>query len=299
MSTPRRTGRLRPKQSLGQNFLIDENIVRKTLKSINPMKDDCFLEIGPGRGALTRHLVPLVSSVVLVEIDGRVIDDLRAAFTSPGVTVQHEDILHTDFGYWRQRLRRPLRLIGNIPYHLTSPILFRVFEQSEHIGDCTLMVQREVARRMVGVPRTKEYGILSVFCRFHGTTRLLFDVSPQCFSPTPKVTSSVVHIALQPPPLTGAQQMLFRTIVRTTFGKRRKTLRNSLLYLPYDEEAVRSAVAAVTFPLEKRPEELGLEEFLLLTDRMASRLGESVYDQAPAKGGMEAPAPDLFTESGQ
>jgi 16S rRNA (adenine1518-N6/adenine1519-N6)-dimethyltransferase len=289
-------GRHRPKQSLGQNFLIDENIVRKTIKSLNPLPGDCFLEIGPGRGALTRFLVPLVASTVLVEIDGRVIDELRASYSQPGVTVQHEDILHTDFSFWRKHFRQKIRVVGNIPYHLTSPILFRVFEHAEDIRDCTLMVQREVARRMVGQPSTKEYGILSIFCRFFGTTRLLFDVSPQCFSPKPKVTSSMVRVELHPPALGGAKKELFRTIVRTTFGKRRKTLRNSLLYLPYDGDAVASAVKTVTFPLDKRPEELTLDDFLLLTEGMAARLGATVYDIAPTVSLPDDVPPDLFSD---
>lgn len=292
----RRNGRIRPKQSLGQNFLIDENIVRKTIKSLNPLPEDCFLEIGPGRGALTRFLVPLVSSVVLIEIDSRIIDELRAAYTRPGVIVQHEDILHTDFSFWRKHFRQPIRVVGNIPYHLTSPILFRVFEHAADIRDCTIMVQREVARRMVGQPSTKEYGILSIFCRFYGATRLLFDVSPQCFSPVPKVTSSMVHVELHPPPLEGAERELFRTIVRTTFGKRRKTLRNSLLYLPFNVDAVTSAVKTVSFPLDKRPEELTLDDFLDLTERMATRLGATVYDTSPAATPQGDSAPDLFPE---
>jgi 16S rRNA (adenine1518-N6/adenine1519-N6)-dimethyltransferase len=293
----RRSGWIKPKQSLGQNFLIDENIVRKTIKSLHPLPEECFLEIGPGRGALTRFLAPLVKTLILVEIDGRVIDELRAAYNEPGMTILHEDIMHTDFSFWRKHFGRQIRVVGNIPYHLTSPILFRVFDYAADISDCTLMVQREVAQRMTAQPRTKEYGILSIFCRFYGQARLLFDVSPHCFSPKPKVTSSMVQVELRQPPLEGAKKELFRTIVRTTFGKRRKTLRNSLLYLPYNPDAVASAVKTVTFPLDKRPEELMLDDFLLLTDLLATRLGATVYDVTPPATLRDESPPDLFSET--
>lgn len=269
--SPRRLT-IKPKQSLGQNFLVDDNIVRKTLRSIAPSRDDCFLEIGPGNGTLSRHLIPLVRAVALIEIDGRVIQDLQREFTLPNVTIVHQDILETDFSEWKRKFKQKFRIVGNIPYHLTSPILFNVIDHIAEITDCTLMVQREVGQRVVAKPRTKEYGILSVLSRFYSTPRILFDVSPECFYPKPRVRSSVLHLQLFEKPNFAVNENIFRTVVRTTFGKRRKTLRNSLSYLPYDEQAVKTMIAGIRFPLDKRPEELTVEDFVELTQMIELRL---------------------------
>ena len=281
MSSRRLT--FKPKQSLGQNFLIDDNIVRKTLRYLAPSCDDCFLEIGPGNGALSHALVPLVKAIALIEIDRRIIDELRLQFKKPNVSIVHEDILETNFSAWRKKFRQKFRIVGNIPYHLTSPILFKVIDHTDDIIDCTIMVQREVGQRIVAKPNTKEYGILSVLSHFYGSPRILFDVSPECFYPKPRVTSSIIQLRLYDQPRCPVDQELFRRIVRTTFGKRRKTLRNSLHYLPYDEQTINRMIGMIKFPLEKRPEELGTDDFIMLTQEAESYLnGITVLPQAPS-----------------
>ncbi len=269
----RRRTSVRPKQSLGQNFLVDDNIVRKTVRAIAPAETDCFVEIGPGQGALTRFLAPAVRALVLVEIDDRVIDGLAKEFSAPRVRILHEDILETDFSALRREFGSPFRIAGNIPYHLTSPILFRMFDHAGEIVDCTLMIQREVAERLVAVPRTKAYGILSVFTQLFSSPSLLFDVSPNCFYPKPKVVSSVVQLRFERRERRGVDDTVLRTVVRTAFGKRRKTLRNSLAYLPGEESAVADTLASLRFPLDKRPEELTPEEFIDLARSIAPLLG--------------------------
>jgi 16S rRNA (adenine1518-N6/adenine1519-N6)-dimethyltransferase len=262
------TGTVRPKQSLGQNFLIDENIVRNIVRRFDPMPDDVVVEIGPGRGILTRSLVARVRRLIMVEIDGRIIDELRNQFTSPGVTIVHGDFLDVELNRLRRSYRAKLRLIGNIPYHLTSPILFKVFEEHAAIRDVTLMIQREVARRIIARPGTKDYGILSVAARLHGVPSVLFDVSPNCFYPKPGVRSSVFQFRLydELPPEIDRQTL--GTVVRTVFGKRRKTLRNGLRYLPYSEDLVRRIVDRVDFPLDKRPEQLSPDQFIELARKI-------------------------------
>jgi len=263
--------RIKPKQSLGQNFLIDENIVGNIIRDLRPGLRDAIVEVGPGQGALTHQLAARAGHLLIVEIDGRVIASLRERFAAPNVVILHEDFLEVDLHTWAERFGAPLRVVGNLPYHLTSPILFKVFEAAAAVRDLTIMVQREVARRILAGPGSKEYGILSVVTRFYGTPKHLFTVSPNCFFPKPKVTSSVLQIVLHTtPPLVDAE--LFRTVVRTAFGKRRKTLRNSLRFLPFSEETVLRTVESLTFPLEKRPEELTLEEFIELTKQVAHSL---------------------------
>ena len=260
--------RTKPKQSLGQNFLIDDNIARKIVREMNPSKYDVAVEIGPGRGALTKHLGEAVRHLFAVEIDSRIVNELRATFTSSHVAILHQDFLETDLAALKNQCQQKLRLVGNIPYHLTSPILFKIFEARSFVEDVTMMIQREVALRITAQPGTKQYGILSVFSRFYGTPKILFTVSPHCFYPAPKVTSAVVNVTLHKKIPNDVDEQIFATVVKTSFGKRRKTLRNSLMYLPYDTSTVDTMLGEIDFPLEKRPEQLSLEEFIQLTQQI-------------------------------
>ena len=262
---------IKPKQSLGQNFLVDDNIARNIVRDLQLHENDVVVEIGPGTGALTAHLVGHVRHLVVVEIDGRVVDDLQRRFESR-VVILHQDFLETDLGALQNRFQQKLRIVGNIPYHLTSPILFKVFETFSAVRDLTMMIQREVAQRIVAQPGSKKYGILSVFSRFYGIPKLFFHVSPNCFYPKPKVTSSVIHIDLHEQLPYVVNNELFQHVVKASFGKRRKTLRNSLTFLPYEEAMVEKALSAIDFPLEKRPEDLSLEKFVQLTRLLEQHL---------------------------
>lgn len=273
-----------PKRSLGQNFLIDDNIARNIVRDLRLRESDVVVEIGPGRGALTTHLAGRVRRLVLVEIDARIVGELRKRFSaSPSVTVLHNDFLDLDLHGLRDESEAPLRIVGNIPYHLTSPILFKVFDNAGSTSDLTVMVQREVARRIVANPGSREYGILSVLSLFHAAPEILFDVSPNCFRPKPKVTSSVVRLTMREARTTVSEAELFRTIVRTAFGKRRKTLRNSLKYLPFAEAVVEQITGDLRFPLDSRPEQLSVAEFLRL-----SRLIGDLLGSAPAPGSVRS-----------
>ncbi|HUL44016.1 MAG TPA: 16S rRNA (adenine(1518)-N(6)/adenine(1519)-N(6))-dimethyltransferase RsmA [Bacteroidota bacterium] len=263
---------VKPKQSLGQNFLIDENIIRKIISEFHPSPDDVVVEVGPGNGALTAELAGRVNHLVTVEIDGRIIASLNERFASPNVTIIHQDILDLDFPAVHQQWNHPLRIIGNLPYHLTSPILFKCFDAAGVIGDLTIMVQREVAQRITARVGTKAYGILSVLTQYYATSRLLFQVSPGCFYPKPKVTSSVLRIAFRHPPSGTNDQVLFRTVVRTAFGKRRKTLRNCLEYFPSIQLNIPELEKELSFPLHRRAEQLTLREFVELADRIESQI---------------------------
>jgi 16S rRNA (adenine1518-N6/adenine1519-N6)-dimethyltransferase len=257
--------RLRPRKSLGQNFLRDDNIARKIVRTFRPAREDVVLEIGPGEGALTRHLAGAVGTLVVVDIDERVVQRMQSLYPGGEVEILHEDFLATDLAALAERSRRPLRILGNIPYNITSPILFHVLDHRSHVVDLTIMVQKEVARRMAARPGTKDYGILSVFCAMFAETRLLFDVSPNAFFPKPKVTSSVLRLTFLPSPReTLADERFFRTMVRGVFGKRRKTLRNSLAYVLQGEIPERPAGVN----LGRRPEELTPEELAMVSNSL-------------------------------
>jgi 16S rRNA (adenine1518-N6/adenine1519-N6)-dimethyltransferase len=259
---------VRPKQSLGQNFLIDANISRKITRELKLGRDDIIVEIGPGTGALTTHLAERAAHLILVELDQRIVENLRRTYPSSVATVFHLDFLDFDLEAFRRKAGRRLRVVGNIPYHLTSAILLKIFEAAASVQDVTIMIQREVARRIVASPGTKQYGILSVFSHYYGSPKILFDVSPNCFFPRPKVMSSLIHVDLPETLPVRVNEELFRTIVRTVFGKRRKTLRNGLHYLPFDEQTVTRIEKELEFPVELRPEELSVKQFVDLTNRI-------------------------------
>jgi 16S rRNA (adenine1518-N6/adenine1519-N6)-dimethyltransferase len=257
--------RVRPKQSLGQNFLVDQNIARNIVRSLDLRPGEPVVEIGPGQGALTGLIAAETPAFVAVEIDQRVVEDLRARFAPLGARIVQGDILKTDFAGLFPQTSGKIRVVGNIPYHLTSEILFKVFEGWSGIRDLTIMIQREVARRLMAAPGTKEYGILSVCTRFYGTPELLYNVSPNCFYPKPAVTSSVVRITIHDNLRHGVDERLFRSVVRTAFGKRRKTLRNCLKDLQVTAEQVGAIISDESLGLQRRAEELSVDQFAELT----------------------------------
>jgi 16S rRNA (adenine1518-N6/adenine1519-N6)-dimethyltransferase len=263
---------IKPKQSLGQNFLIDDNIARNIVRDLDIREDDILVEIGPGKGALTKHLAGRGKHLIAMEIDNRVVEELQERYSSPHVTILHKDFLEASLPAIRRKYRQQLRLVGNIPYHLTSAILFKAFEEHAALTDITIMLQREVARRIAAKPSTKDYGILAVLSNFYGKPKIFFNVSPNCFYPRPKVESSVLQIVFHPKKLYQVDEKLFTLVVKTTFGKRRKTLRNGLQYLPYDEETIGAMIAINTDLMEKRPEQLTVEQFVNLTQQVESIL---------------------------
>ena len=257
---------LKPKKSLGQNYLRDENILNKIAESLDLRTGDIVIEIGSGQGALTKHLYEKPVKLIGIEVDDRAIKLLQERFGEK-LELIHRDVLEVDPCKLAQRYGRKLRIVGNIPYYLTSEILFWLFDARTIISDATLMVQFEVARRLIAPPKNKEYGILSIFTQFYTVSEMLFRVSRNCFFPKPEVDSAVVRFKFKDQ-LPDCDEMLFRSIVRSTFAHRRKTLRNGLKTLGYDD----NMLDKISFDLTKRPEELGVEEFLLLANNLSKIL---------------------------
>lgn len=254
---------LKPIKALGQNFLRDENILHKIVESINLQTGDVVIEIGPGQGALTKHLCDKPVKLIGIEVDERAIQLLQERFGEK-LELIHHDVLDVNLGELASRNNRKVRIVGNIPYYLTSEILFWLFNSWTEVNDAVLMVQFEVAKRLIAPPKNKEYGILSIFTQFYTECEMLFKVSRNCFFPKPEVDSAVVRFKFKEQ-LPDCDEKLFRSIVRATFGQRRKTLRNGLKSMGYDE----SVLDHISFNLTKRPEELGVEEFLLLTNNLS------------------------------
>jgi 16S rRNA (adenine1518-N6/adenine1519-N6)-dimethyltransferase len=257
--------RLGPRKSLGQNFLRDDNIARKIVAAIGPQEEDCVLEIGPGEGALTRHLAGRCRTLTVVDVDKRVVAAMKSMFSDGGVEVILGDFLATDLHEFAREHPGRFRVVGNIPYNITSPILFHVLDNRHPVYDLTITVQKEVGRRMLAGPGTGDYGILSVFCSYYAEVRALFEISPNAFFPKPEVVSLVMHLKMRERPTHPAHdEILFREMVRSIFGKRRKTLRNSLRYF--------TAPRGIQLPelplLRRRPEELSLQELVELSNTL-------------------------------
>ena len=256
----------RPKKSLGQNFLIDPNVARKIVRSLHLQKTDRLVEIGPGRGALTGLLLAELPALTAIEIDDHLAAELRARYGN-ALTLYNDSVLNVDPRSIVRPQNGKLRIVGNIPYNITSPILFWAIDSSDVIANCTLMMQHEVAKRLVAKPRTKEYGILSVFAQYYSTPNLKFTVAPGSFYPVPEVTSAVISLDFEQPHRSKAvDDVAFRAVVRGTFGKRRKTLRNGLRSL--NVPAVFFTTSAVDF--DRRPEELSVEDFVQLSNEISN-----------------------------
>jgi 16S rRNA (adenine1518-N6/adenine1519-N6)-dimethyltransferase len=271
---------LPPKKSLGQNFLRDENVARNIVDALRLRTDDVVVEIGPGQGALTKYLAPKCSRLVAIEVDERAIRLLRETFAE-SIALVHADILTVSLSTLLPRETQRLRIVGNIPYNLTSEILFWLFEQHEVVEDATLMVQLEVARRFVAKTETKDYGILSVLLSYYTEPEFLFKVSRNSFFPRPEVDSAIVRLRFVEN-LRVCDRELLTSIVRSTFGKRRKTLRNGLRYMGFDS----ANLDAVPFDLTKRPEELTLDDFLKLTELLTplqGEIGKGTFDIGKAR----------------
>jgi 16S rRNA (adenine1518-N6/adenine1519-N6)-dimethyltransferase len=214
-----------PRKRFGQNFLVDPQIVADIVHAIQPNKDDLLVEIGPGLGALTRPLLQLLNHLHVVEIDRDIVERLRREFSEKKLSIYSTDALEFDFYI----LGKNLRIVGNLPYNISTPILFHLSKFAENIRDMHFMLQKEVVARMVAVPSTSDYGRLSVMlqCRFE--MEQLFVVPPECFRPVPKVESAIVRMIPYGQPLVGTdREMSFANIVSAAFSQRRKTLRNTL-----------------------------------------------------------------------
>lgn len=266
---------MRPKRSLGQNFLVDANAQKRIVDALGAGPDDEVLEIGPGPGALTRHLAGTVRRLVLVELD----DDLAAALEDEfggrdDVRVVHASILDTSLDEILDEPADAL-VVGNIPYNITTPILFHLLERRPRPREILLMVQREVADRIVAEPGNKTYGALSVGVRAVADVERVTHVKRGSFRPAPNVDSTVIRVTPHDPPrLTSAEEDDLRVLTRETFGRRRKQLGTSLRNAPeyaLDADDVEAACAAAGVDPRARPETLAPDTFVELARALRAR----------------------------
>lgn len=252
----------RPKKCFGQNFLRDRQVVERIIAAAQLQPSDRVLEIGPGLGVLTDRMLPLVREVVVVEVDRDLAAALRAR-PAKNLTVHEGDVLSLP---WESLLPvPPYKLVANLPYNISSQILFRMLGHRHRFGRLVLMFQKEVGDRLAAAPGTKDYGILSVFCQLWFDIRRVTLVPPGAFYPPPKVTSAVLSFEpLLRPRVEIDDEDFFRRVVKGAFAQRRKTLRNSLLGSGFDATAVEAALDATAIDPVRRGETLSLEDFARL-----------------------------------
>lgn len=249
---------IRPKKSLGQHFLTDENIIEKIADAIAAREGERVIEIGPGTGALTGALLDRFEDVVAVELDQRAIEILEQKFND--LEIYHENVLDVDWSALSIG-KEKTHVVGNLPYYITSQILFSLLESREYLSDALLMMQKEVAERLVADIRTKDYGILSVQTQLMSTPEILFPVSRHCFSPQPNVESAIVKLTFNKGELNCSDKNL-KTVVRTAFNQRRKKLSNAL------KPVVSKDKQPNGFDFDKRAEAWEPTEYEKLTARL-------------------------------
>lgn len=268
MSREGPAGRHRAKRSLGQNFLIDPNLQRKIVETIEPAADDEILEIGPGRGALTRHLAGRVRRLVLVELDDQLAAQLISQYQNePSVEVVHRDVLALELEEISAHPEQ-LKVIGNIPYNITTPILFHLLERRPRPARIVLMIQREVADRIVAEPGTRSYGALAVAVQTIAHVERVLHVSRNAFRPVPDVESTVIRITpFAPPPLAPEMEQALRSLTRIAFGQRRKQFQRILRdALNLDLEQISALEHAAGLDLTARPETFPHTDFIRLAE---------------------------------
>ena len=256
---------VRPKKFLGQHFLKDLHVAQAIADTVDACPDIPVLEVGPGMGVLTQYLLPKGRGLKVVELDFESVAYLREHFPQLGEGIIEQDFL-------KMRLDEvfggsPFVLTGNYPYNISSQIFFKMLEYKDHIPCCTGMVQKEVAERMAARPGKKTYGILSVLLQAWYSVEYLFTVDEHVFNPPPKVKSAVIRMTRNDTRELGCSEKLFRQIVKTTFNQRRKTLRNSISPLL---DRANPLCADPIF--DKRPEQLSVEDFIGLTNRVEKAL---------------------------
>ncbi len=271
----------RPKKKLGQNFLMDPNIIGNIISRSGYVKDDVVLEIGPGMGALTIPLSRQVKAIVAVEKDSRLIKELEDRFLSEGidnVELINRDILRVDLDEIRGMSSGPLKVIGNLPYNISSPVIWKLIRNRKSIESAVLMFQAEVAERLSAAPGGKIYGALSILVQYHVNVEVLCNVPATAFSPRPKVASKVVRLDFNRPyPVRALDDEIFRRLVKGAFSQRRKTMVNSLsaVFPSLGKAGLLEAVERCGIDPGARAETIDIERFLRLCSVILPEIAKS------------------------
>ncbi len=267
------------KKKFGQNFLIDSHVLNKIVDAAGITKDDTVLEIGPGIGTLTQYLAESAKQVIAVEIDRDAVEVLKATLSPyDNIEVINRDILKTDINRLSMEYNdgRPFKVVANLPYYITTPIIMSLLEDEAPVTSITVMVQKEVADRMDAGPGSKEYGALSLAVQYYADTYLAANVPPNCFMPRPNVGSAVIKLTLhdEKPVSVNDEKLMFK-LIRASFNQRRKTLKNGIANdrtLSFSKEDVDWALKSMGLDVNVRGERLSLKQFAELSDILENAL---------------------------
>ena len=250
------------KSKLGQNFLHDQTAIRRIVSALGDCSQLTVVEIGPGRAAVTRVLLPAAARVVAIEVDSELVSRLRSEFPADKLTVVHQDVLAFDFAAAAAEAGHRLAVIGNLPYYITSPILLHLAESHAALDRAVLMMQREVADRVAAEPGSRDYGLLSITAQMYGPVERLFTLPPEAFSPPPEVHSTVIRWRFAPRfAELGVEEASFLDLVRKSFAQKRKTLANNLRAASLDPEQVATALELAGIDAQARAEAVSIETF--------------------------------------
>ncbi len=266
------------RKRFGQNFLVDDHVIRQILAAIKPRPDDNMVEIGPGQGAITAPLLDAVQQLHVIELDRDLIPRLQQQFIQhSGLHIHAADALQFDYGQLTSP-GRPLRIVGNLPYNISTPLIFHLLSYQGGIADMHFMLQKEVVQRMAAGTGEKHYGRLGIMCQYYCQVEHLFDVGAESFDPAPKVESAIVRLSPHPSmPLQAHNLDLLDKVVKTAFQQRRKTLRNALKPLVADVQSL----APLKIDLGKRPENLSLADYVNLANFLQTEKPQLPHGNAP------------------
>lgn len=248
-----------PKKYLGQNFLFDPSILHRIVEAADITHNDTVVEIGPGHGTLTKLLAERAKKVIAIELDSELYTKLKEEIKGFNIELIHGDALKYPYEELEQ-----FKVVANIPYYITTPIIFRLIESRKNLKSMTLTIQKEVAQRIVGKPGTKDYGVLAIAIQYYGEPKLEFVIPKGAFRPVPKVDSAVIHVEMfDKPRVIATDEKLFFKIVKIAFAQRRKTLSNSLKSISKD---IKEILINAKIDPNRRAETLSIEEFARITD---------------------------------
>ena len=252
-----------PKKFLGQHFLIDENISKKIVEAVNLKEFDKIVEIGPGKGALSKYLFDFSDKLILIEYDSESVEFIKSSFKKHNPNIVKKDFLKYNLKDVLTQTSKNL-IIGNFPYNISSQIIFKILENYLLVGNLIGMFQKEVAERIISKPNSKEYGIISVKTQLLYDVKILFDVSPNVFFPKPRVNSSVISMTKKKNVNINFDVKLFDRLVKLSFQQRRKKIKNSLKKLDIKENILEDSIFGL------RPEQLSVNDFIRLTQKITN-----------------------------
>ncbi|MEE9591073.1 MAG: 16S rRNA (adenine(1518)-N(6)/adenine(1519)-N(6))-dimethyltransferase RsmA [Thermodesulfobacteriota bacterium] len=262
------------RKRFGQNFLVDKNIIAKIVAAADIRPGDVVIEIGPGMGALTDALAISGANVIAIELDRDLVEELKEKYSDiKDIEIICADALKVSYAEIAKRLKKKLKVVANIPYNISTPILFKLFKEREVFTALLLMLQKEVAERVVAVPGKKDYGALSVFSQFFADVNIEFQIPPTAFYPVPKVYSSIVRFDILDKPRVEVEDMeIFKRVVKAAFGMRRKMILNALKVLGLPGDILRSLLLESAIDPRSRGETIDIDRFGYLSNLLSKQI---------------------------